>query len=292
MRIFLISLPDTYESLKTSLEAISHVVYLYTDTTAYSGVDWAKADVLEKIEDFGPDIVVNNMPALFLPSSSDYTYIGNSTESANLELKKWETRNKARDTGFLLPTVLEECTMNTVSTSHTDTVFLKPKGITKWPQAWRIASGESIDTHNSSFPADIPAYVEADLQHDIEAGCIFTMRDGSFQIVKTQGYTSRGEEKSIFRHVDWKDNGVCNLTAEQDAAVRFVCTNWLNYAALHGGTYEGEVCVALKGTEVYWLEQNSRRGTFATFTGSAQDWLDSLTSDVSKASSISWDFNF
>ena len=50
--------------------------------------------------------------------------------------------------------------------------------------------------------------------------------------------------------------GVCSLTAEQDAAVRFVCTNWLNYAALHGGTYEGEVCVALKGTEVYWLEQN------------------------------------
>ena len=101
-------------------------------------------------------------------------------------------------------------------------------------KAWRIAAGESIDTHNALFPSDIPAYVEADLEHDIEAGCIFTMRDGSFQIVKTQGYTSRGEEKSLFRAVDWKDAGVCNLTAEQDAAVRFIvyklvklcCSTW------------------------------------------------------------------
>jgi len=293
MRVFLISLSNTYEQVASALQVLGHTVFLQDELNgAYSGEEWGKSKVLSTIEEFNPDVVINNMPALFLPPSSNYTYIGNTQESANLELQKWSARQKAQELGFNLPSVLEECTMNTVSTNHSNTIFLKPKGLDPWHQAWKIPASTNISEHNNSFPEDIPAFVEEDIQHDIEGGCIFTMKEGSYTIVKTQGYTSRGDEKILDGSANWKDGGIASLTLAQETLLLDACTTWLNYAATLGGTYEGEICTGIKGTDIYWFEQNSRRGTFATLTGSAQDWLDSLILNVSKASNISWDFNF
>jgi hypothetical protein len=236
------------------------------------------------------DLVINNSPWLTTPSNG----IGNTPASARLETHKWETRAKAEELGFLLPEVIEECNMDSLDTTHLETVFLKPKEGFEACVYKIDPSRDDITWHNSQFPANIPGYVERNLNHDIEGGCIFTMREGSYQIVKTQGYTSKGEEKRLAGSTDWKDDngGVGALTSAQETLLLDACTTWLDYAATLGGTYEGEICTGIKGTDIYWFEQNSRRGTHGTLVGSWQDWLDSLTTDVTKASEISWEFNF
>jgi len=281
MKILIVSLPDTYNGLDLS----GHDVTYHTEGVHLPSANNYVASIADEY-----DLVINNVPSIETPSNG----IGNTSASANLELCKWATRQKAEELGFLLPTVLEECTLNTVSTSHTNTVFLKPKdsSLHRWHTCWKIPAGTDIENHNNNFPPNVPAYVEEDIQHDIEGGCIFTMREGSYTIVKTQGYTSRGDEKLFSGATPWKDGGVGDLTSSQETLLIDACSTWLDYAATLGGTYEGEICVGIKGTDLYWFEQNSRRGTFGSLTGSGQDWLDSLRLDVTKASSISWDFNF
>lgn len=278
MKILIVSYPNCYNGLSLS----SHTVDFY------SGSIFSHSDRLADVAaDY--DLVINNSPWLTTPSNG----VGNTAASARLETHKWETRAKAKELGFLLPEVLEECNMNAVSTSYTQPVFLKPKQ-DEMACVYKIdPSRDNIAWHNTQLRA-VPGYVEKDIEHDIEGGCIFTMREGSYHIVKTQGYTSKGEEKRLSGGVDWKDDrgGVGNLTSSQETLLLNACTTWLDYAKTLGGTYEGEICAGIKGTDIYWFEQNSRRGTHGTLSGSSQDWLDSLTSDVTKASKISWDFNF
>ena len=279
MKILIVSYDNCYNGLNLS----GHTVDFY------SGSKYSHSDKIAELST-EYDLVINNSPWITTPSNG----VGNTPASARLETHKWETRLKAQELGFLLPEVLEECDMDSVSTNYTETVFLKPKEGFQACTYKIDPSRDNIAWHNGEFPPNIPGYVERDLNHDIEGGCIFTMREGSYQIVKTQGYTSKGEEKRLAGSTDWKDDngGVGSLTSEQETLLLDACTAWLDYAATLGGTYEGEICTGIKGTDIYWFEQNSRRGTHGTLTGASQDWLDSLTSDVTKASKISWDFNF
>jgi hypothetical protein len=279
MKILIVSYPNCYNGLNLP----EHIVDFYPEFVYDHSYRLAEIAL-----DY--NLVINNSPWLTTPRNG----VGNTPASARLETHKWETRAKAQELGFLLPEVLEECNMNAVSTNYTETVFLKPKEGFEACVYKIDPSRDDIAWHNSQFPPNIPAYVEKDIEHDIEGGCIFTMREGSYQIVKTQGYTSKGEEKRLAGSTDWKDDngGVGSLTSAQETLLLDACTAWLDYAATLGGTYEGEVCTGIKGTDIYWFEQNSRRGTHGTLVGSSQDWLDSLTSDVTKASKISWEFNF
>lgn len=294
MKIVLISLANTYETVISQLESEGHSVLHITEKDGVYGGNSSAISTLETvISNFNPDIVVNNMPSVSLSNTSNFTYVANTQASADLELKKWETRQKAKELGFLLPTVLEECTMNTVSTAHTDTVFLKAKDVDPWHQSWKIPAGTDIATHNKHFPPSIPAFVEADVGHDIEGNCMFTMHNGSYTINKTTGYTGRGNEKVLSGKGDWKEGTEFkDLTSEQETAFLSLCTTWLNYAATLGGSYQGEICAGIKGTDVYWFEQNSRRSTYGSFVGTGQNWLDSLKSDSSKSSETRWDYNF
>jgi len=232
------------------------------------------------------DLVINNSPWLTTPSNG----VGNTPASARLETHKWETRTKAQELGFLLPEVLEECNMNTVSTSYTETVFLKPKEGFEACTYKIDPSRDDITWHNSQFPANIAAYVEKDLNHDIEGNCFFTMKDGEYKIQKVLGYTGTGEDKRLQKGFNTTGFNFTSLTSAQETAFIPLCTTWLDYAKTLGGTYQGEICAGIKGTDVYWFEQNSRRGMHIPFTGNSNNWLESLRSDLSKAGTDEWNY--
>lgn len=296
LRILFLSLSNTYEALIEQLHSEGHIVEQLTE---HEGIFCSPPEIVtslavDKINRFYPNYVINNRPSLFLPPlSTNSIVLGNTEASANLELKKWETRQKAAELGFLLPEVLEECTLSTVSTTHTNTVFLKPKGIDPWHTAWKIPAGTDITNHNNELAVDIPAYVEADVQHDMQVDCCFTMHEGSYAINSILATTSRGDEKILLGGSESWVQGLeyVTLTQEQESIVTALFNNWLNYTATLGGTYQGCITTGLKGTEVYWYEQNSRKGTHTTFVGSGQDWLNSLTVDPSECSKTQWNYN-
>ena len=294
LRILFLSLSNTYETLIEQLHMEEHIVEQFTQRDGvYSRYQIAAAT--DKINRFYPNYIINNVPSIFLPAlETNSIVIGNTEASANLELKKWETRQKAEELGFVLPEVLEECTLNTVSTSYTDTIFVKPKGVDLYHQAWKIPAGTNIkENHNIQFPSDIPAYVEADVQHDIQVDCCFTIHNGSYTINQIIAHNSQGNEKILLGGSEtWKQEiEQVTLTEEQESIVTPLFNNWLNYAATLGGSYQGCVTTGLKGTNLYWYEQNSRKGTHTSFTGKGQDWLNSLILDSSESSKTSWSYN-
>jgi len=277
MKILIVSLPDTYNGLDLS----EHDVTYHTKGVSLPSANNYVASVANEY-----DLVINNVPSINTPSNG----IGNTTASANLELCKWATRQKAEELGFLLPPVLEECTLNTVSTSHTNTVYVKPKdsSLHRWHNCWKIPAGTDIENHNKNFPPNIPAYVEEDIEHDIEGNCFFTMRDGSYKIQKILGYTGGGDYKVLGSSAS--GFSFTSLTTAQENAFLPLCTAWLEYAKTLGGIYQGELCAGIKGTDVYWFEQNSRRGMHIPFTGSSDNWLESLRTDLTKAGLNDWNY--
>lgn len=296
MKFVLLALPNVYEALVTQLESEGHVVKLITWAAAYVGHDWARRDVEVEIATFAPDYVINNMPALVLLDTSNFTYIANTVASAELETNKWPTRQKAGELGFLLPTVLEECDINQISTSHTDTVFVKPKrgSETAFPnQTWKVPKGMCYK-HNINFPSGMPVYVEQDLQQDYEGYCFFTMCNGEYTINQITGYTGTGNDKRIDSGgEEWGTNAnFIDLTPTQYSNALSLCTTWLNYAATLGGRYQGELSFGVLGNDIYWYEQNSKRGTHGVFSGSGQDWLNSLLTDSSESTKTQWNYNF
>jgi len=296
LRILFLSLSNTYETLIEQLHSEGHIVEQLTE---HEGIcarpEKATAIAVDKINRFYPTYVINNRPSLFLPAfSTNSIVIGNTEASANLELKKWETRQKAQELGFLLPEILEECTLSTVSTTHTNTVFLKPKGIDPWHCAWKIPTGTNIADHNNELSIDTPAYVEADVEHDAHIDCTFTICNGAYVIDQIVAHTSTGNDKILFNKsfTNWKTGSeYVTLTIEQKDMVTALFNSWLAYAATLGGNYQGCLAAGLKGENLYWYEQNSRKGTHTIFSGSGQDWLNSLTINPAESLKTHWDFN-
>lgn len=296
LRILFLSLANTYETLIEQLHKEGHIVEQLTQHDGIcSNNESATILAIDKINRFYPNYIINNRPSLSLPAlSTNSVVVGNTEESANLELKKWETRQKAQELGFLLPEVLEECTLNTVSTTHTDAVFVKPKGLDPYHQCWKIPAGTNIEeNHNRQFPPDIPVFVEADVQHDMQVDCLFTMHNGSYTINKVQAHTSTGNEKILLNGLkDWNQEiQLLTLTTEQNTLVTALFNSWLTYIKPLGGSYQGCITTGLKGENLYWYEQNSRKGTHTSFIGSGQDWLNSLTVNSSECLKTQWSYN-
>ena len=296
LRILFLSLSNTYETLIEQLHSEGHIVEQLTEHDGiYARPEKATAIAVDKINRFYPTYVINNTPFLSLPAlSTNSIVIGNTEASANLELKRWETRQKAQELGFLLPEVLEECDLNAVSTDYTETVFVKPKGIDPWHCAWKIPAGTNIEeNHNRHLPSGIPAYVEADTEHDMQVDCLFTIHNGSYAINSITAYTSKGDEKIfIGGTTNWKTGIEYRETSpEQNTLVTTLFNNWLEYAATLGGSYQGWAATGLKEQNLYWYEQNSRHGHHTRFIGSGQDWLNSLTVDPAECLKIQWDWD-
>ena len=275
MKILIVSYDNCYEGLNLS----GHTVDFY------SGSKYSHSDKVAEVA-VNYDLVINNSPWITTPSNG----VGNTAASARLETHKWETRAKAKELGFLLPEVLEECDMDSVSTSYTDTIFLKPKEGFQACTYKIDPSRDDISWHNGQFPPNVAGYVEKELNHDVEGNCFFTMREGSYKIQKVLGYTGTGEDKRLQKDFSTTGFSFTNLTSAQETAFLSLCTTWLDYAKTLGGTYQGEICAGIKGTDVYWFEQNSRRGTHIPFVGNSNNWLESLKTDLSKAGTGDWNY--
>lgn len=288
MRILLIALETTYNYLVPLLENEGHTVKLMTQSSdevfLYTGTQQERLFVLDQISKFNPDLVVNALTMLILHPSDNYTYIGNTEESAFLETEKWDTRNQAQGLGWVLPPVLEECNMNAMSTQNRD-VYLKAKNRNVFNQGLKVPANSTL---NTTMPS-IAAYVEDLVNFEWQMMTQFTISQGSYSIRKIVGCTagsSAGGDKLIESNGNWKDYyTLFDLTEEQDALVRPKCEAWLAYAVTRGGNYEGflEAGITADNT-VYWLEQNSRpaTNTLGFVSGTAQDWIEGLTIDPSR----------
>ena len=288
MRILLIALETTYNYLVPLLENEGHTVKLMTQSSdevfLYTGTQQERLFVLDQISKFNPDLVVNALTMLILHPSDNYTYIGNTEESAFLETEKWDTRNQAQGLGWVLPPVLEECNMNAMSTQNRD-VYLKAKNRNVFNQGLKVPANSTL---NTTMPS-IAAYVEDLVNFEWQIMAQFTISQGSYSIRKIVGCTagsSAGGDKLIESNGNWKDYyTLFDLTEEQDALVRPKCEAWFAYAVTRGGNYEGflEAGITADNT-VYWLEQNSRpaTNTLGFVSGTAQDWIEGLTIDPSR----------
>ena len=281
---------DTYESLIPELEKKGYAYKLISNTNVggrniYLGgakaVEWAE----KEIRKFSPDIVVNNMPPLILSPSNDYTYFGNTRESANLELCKWETRQRASECGFELPEVVAECNMHEMP-KFPYTTFLKSKSQDIWCQAWKVTPERDVDLQNKMFKdindgASFPAYVERGMDFEVQAYTKFRISNNSYAITGIHGL--RGEVDAYKEidskvHQDWrKSTWLEDLNPDQYKVFREKSESWLDYAVTLGGNYEGTIGGGItKDLKVYWFEQNSRLNTFEDFTGDVDLWLKSF----------------
>ena len=288
MRILLIALETTYNYLVPLLENEGHTVKLMTQSSEevflYTGAQQERLFVLDQISKFNPDLVVNALTMLILHPSDNYTYIGNTEESAFLETEKWDTRNQAQSLGWVLPPVLEECNMNAMSTQDRD-VYLKAKNRNVFNQGFKVPANSTL---NNTMPS-IAAYVEDLINFEWQIMAQFTISQGSYSIRKIVGCTagtSAGGDKLVSSNGDWKDYyTLFDLTEEQDTLVRTKCEAWLDYAVTQGGNYEGLLEAGITADDtVYWLEQNCRpaTNTIGFVAGTAQDWIEGLTIDPSR----------
>tara|TARA_B110000908_G_scaffold41877_1_gene50869 strand:+ start:1312 stop:2274 length:963 start_codon:yes stop_codon:yes gene_type:complete len=304
MKIILIASPTTFEYLVPLLEADNHDVLLLTGnpTIKISARGAAVVNyVVDAINTFNPDLVINAVTHIFLPDSSDYTYIGNTDLSAQLETHKWAARTKALELGWLLPTLLEECKMNAVS-DYDRTVYVKPKGPSPTHQIYKLTTDLARTTYDLNQSAstifneimtneglsDIDAYVEDSVDYEIEAWCFFTVSNGGYSIIRTLGCIGYGNDKLVNNNGNWRDGEITlvDLTETQRTAWIAKCEAWLDYAVTLGGNYEGTLGGAITAdNSVYWFEQNSRPGThnIGMLPGSVQDWIDGLTTDSTKS---------
>ena len=288
MKIAIAALDQTYNFTVPLLEADGHEVLLLTHCyklPLFFGTPECKAYVLQQITEFEPDLVINAVPSIVLPTSSEYTYLGNTEASSRLETHKWETRQKAAELGWSLPTVLEECNLDTMSPQSGKT-YLKPKGKSSLGGAIQVPANI---THNDFFSPNIPAFVEQDLDYDYAADCIFTVANGSYEITRIIGYSSEGagDEKLIDAGPDWTEvYTFTDLPSAAEDAFIVKCRAWLDYVVTLGGNYSGNIGGGITSSnEIYWFEHNARPYNYcAAFReGTVQDWLDGLTTDPTKA---------
>jgi hypothetical protein len=286
MKILIAALDQTYNFTVPLLEADGHEVRLLTHFNKVPlivGRPEGKAYLIEQIAEFEPDTVINAIPSMVLPTSSEYTYLGNTEASSRLETHKWETREKAAELGWKLPVVLEECDMNAMS-AQSDITYLKPKGLATIASAIQVPANTTYDY----FEPNTPAFVEQDLDYEYAADCMFTVANGAYEITRIIGYSSEGagDEKLIEAGPDWTEvyTLVTLPTAAEDAFI-VKCRAWLDYVVTLGGNYSGNIGGGITSSnEIYWFEQNSRPPNYcvAFREGTVQDWLDGLTTDPTK----------
>ena len=288
MKILLIAMPSTYDYLVPLLESEGSTVKVVTGKEGGNTLclQFARPEdieyVLAEIESFKPDFVVNAITRLILPESDDYVYLGNTEASARLETQKRETRAKAGELGWLLPEVLEDCTLLTVS-EHAQTCYVKPSDNTTHMPTVKIPEGTYVSGMFTGAK-DYPCFVERGVDYAVEAFCYFTIADGQYAIARTVGVLGYGNDKLFERSGDdWRPDIIwVDLTAEQHEAFTTKCESWLSYAATLGGNYEGSIGGAIsKDLEVFWFEQNSRPDTYdiGALPAGASQWLDALTTD-------------
>ena len=237
MKILIIALDQTYNFTVPLLEADGHEVLLLTHCykiPLISGTPEGKAYVLEQIAEFQPATVINAIPSIVLPTSSDYTYLGNTEASSRLETYKWETRQKAAELGWSLPTVLEECDLDAMSPQSGKT-YLKPKGLSTLASAIQVPANTTY-----TFPIDSAAYVEENLPHVLTACCRFTISGGAYHINRITGWTGGGGSKGMNTGADWTDSyTVVEIPSAIEVEFLAKCRTWLDYAVTLGGNYEG-----------------------------------------------------
>ena len=286
MKILLVGMPSTYDYLVPLFEREGATVKVITGMENGNTLclQFARPKdteyVLAEIESFNPDFVVNAITRLILPESDDYVYLGNTELSARLETQKRETRAKAGELGWLLPEVLEDCTLLTVS-EHPQTRYVKPSDNTTHMPTIKLPGGTDV-SNMFAGARDYPCFVERGVDYAVEAFCYFIIANGEYSIVRTIGVDGYGNDKLWERGGDdWRPSIVwVDLTTEQHEAFTAKCENWLSYAATLGGNYEGSIGGAISSDlSVYWFEQNSRPDTYdiGTIPATAALWLDSLT---------------
>lgn len=288
MKILLIAIDQTYNFIVPLLEEDGHEVRLLTECEHIPLIHSLKSTtyILEQIAEFEPELVINAIATISDFASSNYTYIGNSRESTKLETHKWETRQKAKELGWKLPTVLEECDMNEMST-HNVLTYLKPKAPQGHAEAWQVPANT---TYNDCFAPGIQAYVEEAIDYAVGAICMFTISNGSYHITRTMANSvgdGDGNHKSMGGGADWTQSyTIYDLPSDLEAAFLAKCRTWLDYAVTLGGSYEGIIEAGITSSnEFYWFEQNSRPGnmTEAFKSGTVQDWLAGLTTDPTRS---------
>ncbi len=305
MRILLIGLPTTFDYLVPMFSDEGHIAKLITgdeETTLTSdegleyqvpvcgylprGTSEEVNYVTGVIDSFEPDIVVNGITNLFLPTSSAYIYVGNTVESAQLETHKWATRVKAGTLGWLLPPLAEASTTSWTASTNTATTYLKP--IDNFTCAATLKILPNTDAERDLVPhvENYDCFVELSVDHAVEAWCTFTMCDGEYSIVRTLGCTGAGNDKLLANLGNSWTTGITlvDLTSDQRTAFLTKCEAWLDYAKTLGGSYEGTIGGAITDTnEVYWFEQNSRPGmqNIGMLPSTATNWLNGLTTDSS-----------
>lgn len=292
MKILLFALTDTYETVVPALEEKGHTVSLVTQygggfgINLYYGGRKAIAWAEEEIRRFEPDIVVNNMPSLMLTPSDDYTYFGNTKESARLELYKWETRQKARECGFELPEVVLECNHHEMQ-RFPYTTFLKSKYHDTWCQAWKVLPDADLDYLREVFNAEgsFPAFVERGMDFESQVYCKFRISGDSYSINGIHALCGNVDDYKVLGEAvdqDWREGCWLNdLTPDHYKVFREKCESWLDYAVTLGGNYEGTIGAGItEDLEVYWFEQNSRLNTYEDFIGDADSWLESFTKNT------------
>lgn len=293
MKIVIISISNTYESLVPVLEEAGHTINLLTDKTAPVYIDentsFTQNYIQGVIDEFEPDLVVNGMPTLTLSDSTNYTYFANTEESANLEINKWNARTKAGELGWLLPPVIEECKYNEVTTKD-KTTFVKPKNA--WQRSFKILRDEN-PLETVYFRRQDDCYVEQQIEYEVAGICHFTISNGEYKIWKVSGSNTTGEQKRLKGNVDWRLK--CEevpLTELQKHEFTKLCKKWLDYALTLGGTYHGELMggITAYNQGIYWFEQNSRLSTFGRYTGTADAWIKSLTETPRHAVNATWEF--
>lgn len=303
MRLQIFSSYGIYDDIATFVEnSGNHQVDLvtqYSFINLWFGQEDAHEFARQKIEQFRPTHVLNNIPHLDL-ASTDYVYIGNSTASSRLESHRWETRQKAQELGFLLPEVLEECPMNGMTQTYAEDVFLKPKHWDNYHRSWKILANTDHVLHNgymdSSYlgPNNAEGFIERSTQHDFEATCQFTICNNSYKIQRMVAYYGGGNEK-VYGNDDVK--GWKTGTRYEEMPPSLVsswedqCIRWLDYACTLGGNYQGGIGAGVNDNGFHWYEQNSR-WWLGNFTGNAIQWLKSLTVDPSFATSNDWELYY
>ena len=297
MKLMIFSTNAVYDELVIQLQSAGHEVELVTPSSLLSlflGLDDSHQYARERIEEFQPTHVLNNIPALSL-SSTEYEYIGNSTESAQLELYRWNTRQKAQELGFLLPTVLEECPMDGLTKTYSEDVYLKPKGWDYAHRSWKIPANTDPAIHNSYLAGNSAlGFIERQVPHTIEALCQFTVSNNSYKIQYMRGYIGGGNEKIVGAdEYIWKENTRYeSLSTDILNSWESQCTRWLDYVKTLGGSYQGAIGAGVTDDGFYWYEQNSRRGTGVKFVGDHETWWESLTTNCSAASSSHWEVDY
>jgi len=290
MKILLIAIDQTYNFIVPLLEEDGHEVRLLTKCERIPLVHSPNslAYILEQIAEFEPELIINGIASIFLYHLFfNDIYIGNTSASARLETHKWETRQKAQELGWKLPTVLEECDMNEMSTYNTLT-YLKPKESNVHAEVWQIPANTN---YNGTFPEDTEAYVEEAIDYVVGAICMFTISNGAYHITRTMANSvgdGDGSQKSMETGgPDWTQAyTIYDLPADLEAAFIAKCRTWLDYAVTLGGSYEGIIEAGITSSnEFYWFEQNSRPGnmTEAFKSGTVQDWLAGLTTDPTRS---------